>query len=101
MGCAEKGLVITTGGFTRDARQEARRDGATAIDLIDGELLADKLKATGTWREHEDSRSRRDRRELVLISLDLSTARLGRAEGSHSRNCRWLMAPREESSSRA
>lgn len=44
MGRAEKGLIITTGGFTRDARQEATRDGATAIDLIDGELLAEKLK---------------------------------------------------------
>jgi restriction system protein len=46
-GRAEKGLVITTGGFTRDARQEATRDGATAIDLIDGDLLADKLKELG------------------------------------------------------
>jgi restriction system protein len=44
MGRAEKGLLIMTDGFTRDARQEATRDGATAIDLIDGELLADKLK---------------------------------------------------------
>jgi restriction system protein len=44
MGRAEKGLIITTGGFTRDARQEATRDGATVIDLIDGELLAVKLK---------------------------------------------------------
>ena len=47
MGRAEKGLVITTGSFTRDARQEATRDGATAIDLIDGELLAEKLKKLG------------------------------------------------------
>lgn len=47
MGRAEKGLVITTGGFTRDARQEATRDGATAIDLIDGELLTEKLKELG------------------------------------------------------
>jgi restriction system protein len=47
MGRAEKGLIITTSGFTRDARQEATRDGATAIDLIDGELLADKLKELG------------------------------------------------------
>ena len=47
MGRAEKGLVITTDGFTRDARQEATRDGATAIDLIDGELLTDKLKELG------------------------------------------------------
>ena len=47
MGRAEKGLIITTSSFTRDARQEATRDGATAIDLIDGELLADKLKELG------------------------------------------------------
>jgi restriction system protein len=47
MGRAEKGLVITTSSFTRDARSEAARDGATAIDLIDGELLIDKLKELG------------------------------------------------------
>jgi len=47
MGRAEKGLVITTSGFSRDARQEATRDGATAIDLIDGELLTEKLKELG------------------------------------------------------
>ena len=39
-----QGLLITTGGFTRDARQEATRDGVPPIDLIDGSLLADKLK---------------------------------------------------------
>lgn len=44
MGRADKGLIITTGRFTRDARLEATRDGATPIDLIDGELLLDKLK---------------------------------------------------------
>lgn len=44
VGRADKGLIITTGGFTRDARKEATRDGAPPIDLIDGELLAAKLK---------------------------------------------------------
>lgn len=44
MGRADKGLVITTGTFTSDARREATRDGATAIDLLDGEDLADLLK---------------------------------------------------------
>jgi restriction system protein len=44
IGRADKGLVITTGGFTSDARQEATRDGAPPIDLIDGDLLATKLK---------------------------------------------------------
>lgn len=43
-GRADKGLFITTGNFTREAVKEATRDGAPPIDLIDGELLCDKLK---------------------------------------------------------
>jgi restriction system protein len=43
VGRADKGLLITTGAFTKDATREATRDGAPAIDLIDGELLMDKL----------------------------------------------------------
>lgn len=44
MGRADKGLVITTGSFTREAKKEAQRDGATPIDLIDGNDLAEHLK---------------------------------------------------------
>ncbi len=44
VGRADKGLLITTGNFTKDAVREATRDGAPAIDLIDGELIVDKLK---------------------------------------------------------
>jgi restriction system protein len=44
VGRADKGLLITTGNFTTDAMREATRDGAPAIDLIDGDLLLDKLK---------------------------------------------------------
>ena len=44
VGRADKGLLITTGNFTKDAVREATRDGAPAIDLIDGDLLIDKLK---------------------------------------------------------
>ena len=44
VGRADKGLIITTGRFTQDASQEATRDGAPPIDLIDGEQLIDKLK---------------------------------------------------------
>ncbi|MFZ4382004.1 MAG: restriction endonuclease, partial [Sandarakinorhabdus sp.] len=40
----ETALIITTGSFTADARREATRDGAPAIDLVDGELLCDLLK---------------------------------------------------------
>mgnify|MGYP006274120193 FL=1 len=47
MGRADKGLIITTGTFTRDAIAEATRDGATPIDLIDGSELMDRLKDLG------------------------------------------------------
>ena len=43
-GRSDKGLFITTGNFTREARREATRDGAKPIDLIDGSSLAEKLK---------------------------------------------------------
>lgn len=44
MGRTDKGLLITTGSFTADARREATRDGAPPIDLIDGTQLCDLLK---------------------------------------------------------
>lgn len=47
IGRADKGLFITTGTFTRDAIREATRDGASPIDLVDGDQLADKLKELG------------------------------------------------------
>jgi len=44
VGRADKGLIITTGSFTAEARKEATRDGAPAIDLLDGEALCNLLK---------------------------------------------------------
>jgi restriction system protein len=44
VGRADKGLFITTGNFTKEAVREATRDGAPAIDLIDGNQLVEKLK---------------------------------------------------------
>ena len=44
IGRADKGLILSTGPFSRDARAEAIRDGAPAIDLVDGQELADLLK---------------------------------------------------------
>lgn len=43
-GRGDKGLLITTGTFTADARAESKRDGAPPIDLIDGDRLCDLLK---------------------------------------------------------
>jgi restriction system protein len=39
MGRADKGLIITTGTFTLDAKKEARRDGVPPIELVDGDTL--------------------------------------------------------------
>lgn len=43
-GRCDKGLILTTGTFTSDAKKEATRDGAPTIDLIDGNSLCDLLK---------------------------------------------------------
>jgi restriction system protein len=43
-GRADKGIIITTGSFTAEARREATRDGAPPIELIDGEKLLDMME---------------------------------------------------------
>lgn len=43
-GRGDKGLLITTGSFTSEAKKEATRDGAPPIDLIDGERLCELLR---------------------------------------------------------
>ena len=42
-GRADKGIIVTTGTFTAEARREASRDGVAPIELIDGEKLVDML----------------------------------------------------------
>jgi restriction system protein len=41
MGRADKGIIITTGTFSEDAKREADRDGVIPIDLIDGKKLVE------------------------------------------------------------
>ena len=43
-GRTDKGIIITTGTFTAEARREASRDGAPPIELIDGEKLIDMFQ---------------------------------------------------------
>lgn len=43
-GRADKGIIITTGTFSAEAKREATRDGAPPIELIDGEKLIDMLE---------------------------------------------------------
>jgi restriction system protein len=44
MGRAEKGIILTTSTYTREAIRESKRDGAITIDLVDGDLLTDLMK---------------------------------------------------------
>lgn len=46
-GRGEKGLLITTGAFTREARNEATRDGAPPVELVSGDDLCDLLREYG------------------------------------------------------
>ena len=62
IGRADKGLLITTGNFTKEAMREATRDGAPAIDMIDGNQLLDKLKELGLGVE-----TRRIQVEQVIV----------------------------------
>jgi restriction system protein len=44
-GRADKGIILTTGTFTTEARREASRDGVPPIELIDGEKLVDLFES--------------------------------------------------------
>ncbi len=44
-GRADKGIIITTGTFTADARREAFRDGAKPIELVDGQKLIEMFES--------------------------------------------------------
>lgn len=44
-GRADKGIIITTGTFTAEAKRESSRDGVPPIELIDGEKLVDMLES--------------------------------------------------------
>lgn len=44
LGRADKGIMITTGVFSEDAKREAVREGAPAIELIDGNELVRMLE---------------------------------------------------------
>jgi restriction system protein len=44
MGRADKGIILTTGTFTSEAKKEAVRDGVPPIELVDGEKLVDMFE---------------------------------------------------------
>ena len=44
-GRADKGIILTTGVFTTEARKEAARDGVPPIELVDGQKIIDMFVA--------------------------------------------------------
>jgi restriction system protein len=64
-GRGDKGLLITTGSFTAEARREATRDGAPPVDLVDGEELCELLKQFRLGVEKE-------RREIEQVTIQPS-----------------------------
>jgi restriction system protein len=44
IGRADKGIIMTTGTFTSDARKEADREGAPPIELVDGDKLVEMFE---------------------------------------------------------
>ena len=43
-GRADKGIILTTGTFTAEAKKESVRDGVPPIELVDGQKLVDMLE---------------------------------------------------------
>ncbi len=43
-GRADKGIILTTGTFTTDAKRESIRDGATPVELVDGDKLVEMFE---------------------------------------------------------
>jgi len=44
IGRAEKGIIITTSSFSNAAIQEATRDGAPPVELVDGSKLVEMFQ---------------------------------------------------------
>ena len=44
LGRAEKGIILTTSTFTKEAEKEAKRDGVPAIELVDGDQLIEMMR---------------------------------------------------------
>ncbi len=64
-GRGEKGLLITTGTFSRQSKEEASRDGAPPVELINGDGLCELLK-TYSLGVHTEVRTVED----VSLRLD-------------------------------
>ncbi len=57
MGRADKGIILTTGTFTTEAKKEAIRDGVPPIELVDGEKLVSLMENSQLGLKPEKSYS--------------------------------------------
>ena len=64
-GSAAKGIIFTTGRFSRNAQEEAQKVGTTPIALIDGELLTQKMKELGLGVS-----TKKETVEIEAVSVD-------------------------------
>jgi len=46
-GKTDKGIIITTGTFTLEAKKESRKDGVSPIELVDGDKLIEMCESLG------------------------------------------------------
>ena len=49
----DKGVILTTGTFTSEAKKESIRDGVSAIELVDGEKLIDLFESLELGLKHK------------------------------------------------
>ena len=97
IGRADKGLIITTRVFQpRAAHAEAIRDGAPAIDLVDGQELADLLKKCELGVQVRNRQGRKGRSERGLVQFDLKQTEVSGFEGGSKQLseiglfCTWM-----------
>lgn len=98
-GRADKGIFITTGTFTAEAKREATRDGAPPVELIDGEKLIDMLENwNSALRQSPHSKlsmpSSTSSRPNLPIETDLRERASPLASAAHWRRSAWFRMER-------
>ena len=77
IGRAEKGIIITTSGFSNAAIQEANREGAPQVELVDGEKLVEMFQRVelGVTKETLENQGQSRENGPVMAGRDWSDER--------------------------
>ncbi|MYS87905.1 restriction endonuclease [Embleya scabrispora] len=84
MSVAGLGVLVTTGGFTTDAIEDARREGAIPVELIDGTKLVDLMVEHGLGVSTTTTVLFAVDEKLLAGSTDVSSAPVAVADGRPS-----------------